>query len=76
MEPSVEVSIAEALSSWDRDSSMPAVSEADSLRTEFLERFPINDWPDLPLERYALGRPLRVGRCAGGSSSTQDRSPA
>jgi 5-methylcytosine-specific restriction protein B len=61
MEPDVETSIAKALSLWDRDTLSARVSAADALRTEFVERFPISDWPDLPLERYALGQTVEGG---------------
>ena len=57
----VEASIAKALSSWDRDALNMRVSEADALRAQFVERFPISDWPDLPVERYALGQTVEGG---------------
>ena len=61
MEAAIEASIVKALSSWDRDALSARVIEADALRAEFVERFPINGWSDLPLERYALGQTTEGG---------------
>jgi 5-methylcytosine-specific restriction protein B len=83
MEAAVEASIGVALSSWDRDALSARISEADALRTEFVQRFPISEWSDLPLERYALGQTIdggtvcwwlefktkQVASMSGGSSS-------
>jgi 5-methylcytosine-specific restriction enzyme B len=52
---SVADSIAQALASWDRDDADATISEGNGMRQEFLRRFPIDRWPDLRLEDYALG---------------------
>jgi len=61
MDAAAEASIAEALSSWDRDVLKARVSKADALRAEFVGGFPLSDWPGLPLERYALGQTTQGG---------------
>lgn len=49
-------SIIEALKTWDRAVTEKRVAEATSLREEFVGRYPISDWPTMPIERYALGQ--------------------
>lgn len=46
---------------WDSAAVQEQVAEADSLRQQFVDRFPINAWPDLPLESYALGQQIEGG---------------
>ena len=76
MEADVEASIAKALSSWDRDAlSMPS-SEADALRAQFVERFPISEWPTYPSSAMHSGRQPRAAPFAGGSSSRPGKSRA
>ena len=45
----------EALETFDRDAARLAAQQAEALRTSIVARFPIEQWPALPLERYALG---------------------
>lgn len=61
MDTATAASITEALSSWDRGAVNARVDDAEALRAEFVERFPLNDWPQLPLERYALGQSTEGG---------------
>lgn len=75
-------SITDALATWDRAAAAKRVEEAEALRAEFVERFPMSAWPTMPLEDYALGqdkldtvsywleyKTLDVGSIKGGSSS-------
>ncbi len=45
----------EALAKWDRGQDEQFQDQANQQRSHVLEVFPIAGWPDLPLERYALG---------------------
>jgi hypothetical protein len=45
----------EALETFDRDAARLAAQQAEALRRSIVARFPIDQWPALPLERYALG---------------------
>lgn len=49
-------SVIAALSTWDRPAAKARAKEAERLRTEFCERFPIAMWPEMPLSQYALGQ--------------------
>ncbi len=53
--------IAQAVATWNREESRRQAAEADRLRREFVEQFPIDRWGDLPLESYALGREVEGG---------------
>src|SRR5262245_3191985 len=53
--------IAEALATWNREEAREQAAEAERLRAEFVERFPIDRWADLSLESYALGREVEGG---------------
>ena len=57
----IRESIAAALASWDRDAVAARVANAEKLRQEFVERFPIDAWPDLDLTSYALGQTVEGG---------------
>jgi 5-methylcytosine-specific restriction protein B len=61
--PEVEESqtIAQALATWDRAAAHKKATEAERLRDEFVERFPMDRWADLSLESYALGREVEGG---------------
>ncbi len=50
------VPISEALAKYDRAAEAFAVQAAEKERQEVISRFPIESWPTLPLERYALGQ--------------------
>jgi 5-methylcytosine-specific restriction protein B len=45
----------EALQHWDRGAVMPSVEAAEAQRQSVVSRFPLDQWPSLELERYALG---------------------
>jgi len=46
----------EGLASYHRALDKELVAEADRERKEVTDRFPLEQWPTLPLERYALGQ--------------------
>lgn len=48
--------IQEALTAYRKDSDREAVDKAEEERAEFLTHFPLEGWPNLSLERYALGQ--------------------
>lgn len=48
--------IAQALETYDSGAEEPAVEVAAAQRAEVLERFPLDEWPEMPLDRYALGQ--------------------
>jgi 5-methylcytosine-specific restriction protein B len=45
-----------ALSTYDREKYRSEVGEAERSRAQIWELFPLAGWPDMPLERYALGQ--------------------
>ncbi len=47
----------EAIQAYDRSPLRAKVEAAERERLEILSRFPLADWPTMPLERYALGTP-------------------
>lgn len=53
---SVEQEIERALATWDRVAVAQRVAEAEKLRLEFVEQFPLESWQSMPLESYALGQ--------------------
>jgi 5-methylcytosine-specific restriction protein B len=53
--PEAIESITEALATWDPQAK-GRIEQASTLRQQFIERFPISSWPELPLESYALGQ--------------------
>jgi 5-methylcytosine-specific restriction protein B len=55
----IRESIVESLSSWDRAAVAKRAAEAEELRVQFIERFPIANWQQLPLEEYALGQNIQ-----------------
>ena len=48
--------IHDAISAFDREASQGEVETADRQRQEVVGRFPLDGWPTLTLERYALGQ--------------------
>jgi 5-methylcytosine-specific restriction enzyme B len=44
-----------ALKSWDRVAGAESVKAAEVEHSRILELFPLTGWPEMPLERYALG---------------------
>jgi 5-methylcytosine-specific restriction protein B len=49
------LSIQEALREYDRESKKDALEVAEEERQEIVRRFPLDDWPAMTLEQYALG---------------------
>ncbi|WP_327353096.1 McrB family protein [Streptomyces sp. NBC_01304] len=45
----------EAIAAFDRDSQQTVLDEMNTQAEEIRHAFPWEEWPDLPLERYALG---------------------
>lgn len=72
----------EAVHNFDRAALGPGLQKAKEERQEIIKRFPLSDWPQLPIERYALGldgsddsfcnwlerKSLELGSIRGGSS--------
>lgn len=46
-----------ALASYDGEKYRAEIEAAETLRRQVWELFPLDGWPDMPLERYALGQP-------------------
>ncbi len=46
----------DALKAYPREAAKESLQKAEQQRQEFLERFPLESWPSMPLERYALGQ--------------------
>jgi 5-methylcytosine-specific restriction enzyme B len=53
----------DALEVFDRNAARLAAEKAEALRRSIVARFPIERWPTLPLERYALGGPDHDNFC-------------
>jgi 5-methylcytosine-specific restriction protein B len=53
----------EAVANWDRSKDQAIVEAADQQRAQIVGLFPIETWPDLPLERYALGTEVDESFC-------------
>ena len=53
----------DALEAFDREAARLAAEKAEALRKSIVERFPLDQWPSLPLERYALGGPDHDNFC-------------
>jgi hypothetical protein len=53
----------DALEAFDRDAARAAAKRAEELRRAVVEQFPLDQWPTLPLERYALGGPDHDNFC-------------
>ena len=63
LDKNVRASIADAMYSWNRESVAQRVAESERLRTEFLDRFPIASWHEMPLSDYALGQSTQDTVC-------------
>lgn len=50
-------SIQEVIPQFDRKNIQVQIQNGEEERQEILKRFPIFDWPSMPLEKYALGLP-------------------
>jgi 5-methylcytosine-specific restriction protein B len=55
--PKETITMEAALAAYDKVKYRPEVEEAERLRKQVWELFPLDGWPDMPLERYALGQP-------------------
>lgn len=55
--PKETTSVETALAAYDREKHRAEVEEAESLRKQVWGLFSLSGWPDMPLERYALGQP-------------------
>ena len=78
----MDIPLTEFLRTFDRKSLADEVAGAVAKRNDLVKRFPVADWPLLPLERYALGTPTykesfcyhmeyasyELGSIAGGSA--------
>jgi 5-methylcytosine-specific restriction enzyme B len=53
----------DGLEAFDRDAARLAAGKAEMLRKSIVARFPIEQWPALPVERYALGGPDHDNFC-------------
>lgn len=53
---STGLNLAEAAANFDRAAAQERLRQADPERQAILERFPLVDWPRMPLERFALGQ--------------------
>lgn len=53
---SVLPKLEDALKTFDREQASVSLAAAAAQREEIQRRFPLADWPSLPLERYALGQ--------------------
>lgn len=58
-----DTSLEEAVGSWDRTLDGEAVQAADEQRDLVLQLYPIDDWPALALDRYALGTGVDDSYC-------------
>lgn len=54
--PTLPPDIERALAKYDRGSLAAHLAEAQQERQQILARFPLESWPQMPLERYALGQ--------------------
>ena len=52
-----QLSFEDARAQWDPDLAVSRLQKSEEQRAEILKRFPLEAWPDMPLERYALGTP-------------------
>ena len=51
------LTLSEAIAQFDRSPTNPVAEGYRSQRAEILERFPLEQWPEMRLEDYALGQP-------------------
>jgi 5-methylcytosine-specific restriction enzyme B len=54
--PNERPSLETALASYDRASAHERIAMGEHARKEITDRFPIDQWPTMPLERYVLGQ--------------------
>ncbi|MEU9730138.1 AAA family ATPase [Streptomyces sp. NPDC048002] len=63
-----EAALREAVATYDRSNAPEAEAAAEDERKQVLTQFPLEEWPSLPLSRYALGQ-----AAPSGSASTYCR---
>ena len=51
-----QLPLQEAVKAFDRQAVRQAIEVAEAERRQLVERFPLAEWPSMPLERYALGQ--------------------
>ena len=51
------LTLSEAIAQFDRSPTNPIAEGYQSQRAEILKRFPVDKWPEMRLEDYALGQP-------------------
>lgn len=56
IDAAVQQSLSAAFAEWDRAGADARAAEADTLRSQFVTRFPREAWPQLTLDEYALGQ--------------------
>src|SRR5437667_5543934 len=80
--PDSGLNLADALAKFDEQAAQTYLEEAEAERQEILEHFPLKDWPQMPLEQFALGqadsentfcrwlefRSMKLGSMRGGNS--------
>ena len=72
----MEHTLEQAISLCDRNAVAARLAKAEEVRDEILAKFPLDGWPTMPLERYALGQEARGVACrlersgASGNSSS------
>lgn len=76
VDETIRAQIVEALANWDRDGFTIRSSEADQLRHDFVDTFPVESWSTMPLERYALGTDVEGGSACWWLDSRPGSSPA
>jgi 5-methylcytosine-specific restriction enzyme B len=54
--PEPRLALDKAIASYDRPGEKEFAEAAEQERTAVIERFPLAQWPTMPLERYALGQ--------------------
>ncbi len=54
--PNERLSLEATLASYDRATAREHIDLGERERKEATDRFPVDQWPTLPFERYALGQ--------------------
>ena len=50
-----DLTLSDAIAQFDRSPTSPAAEGYRAQRAEILKRFPLDQWPEMRLEDYALG---------------------
>ena len=51
-----DLTFSDAIAQFDRSPTSPAAEGYRAQRAEILKRFPLDKWPEMRLENYALGQ--------------------